>query len=59
MSTEEDLIRSTTRAIASTVRDVPPLRLDPAGGELGSRARGLRRGQSSGRNSGRSSGRRQ
>jgi hypothetical protein len=51
MSTEEDLIRSTTRAIASTVRDVPPLRLDPAGDELGSRARGLRRGRSGGRSS--------
>ena len=32
MSREEDLIRSTTRAIASTVREVPPLRLEPAAG---------------------------
>ena len=34
MSREEDLIRSTTRAIASTVREVPPLRLEPAADEL-------------------------
>ena len=30
MSREEDLIRSTTHALASTVRDVPPLRLEAA-----------------------------
>jgi hypothetical protein len=30
MSREEDLIRSTTRAIASTVREVPPLQLERA-----------------------------
>jgi hypothetical protein len=29
MTKPEDLVRSTTRAIASTVRDVPPLRLTP------------------------------
>lgn len=33
MSREEDLIRSTTQAIASSVREVPPLRLEPAPGE--------------------------
>ena len=43
MSREEDLIRSTTQAIASTVREVPPLRLDPAAGELRSPARAPRR----------------
>jgi len=43
MSREEDLIRSTTRAIASTVREVPPLRLEPAAGELRPPARALRR----------------
>jgi hypothetical protein len=43
MSREEDLIRSTTRAIASTVREVPPLRLEPAAGELRSPARAPRR----------------
>jgi hypothetical protein len=43
MSREEDLIRSTTRAIASTVREVPPLRLEPAGDELRSPARAPRR----------------
>jgi hypothetical protein len=37
----EDLIRSTTRAVASTVRDVPPLHLDPAGDELQGPAHGL------------------
>lgn len=48
MTEPEDLVRSTTRAIASTVRDVPPLRLDPAEGRLlpfapvGRRARRLR-----------------
>ena len=30
MTRAEDLVRATTRAIASTVRDVPPLRLAPA-----------------------------
>ena len=30
MTEPQDLVRSTTRAIASTVRDVPPLRLAPA-----------------------------
>jgi len=34
MSREEELVRSTTRAIASAVREVPPLRLELAGGEL-------------------------
>ena len=43
MSREEDLIRSTTHAIASTVRDVPPLNLDTAADELRSRTRGPRR----------------
>ena len=33
MSREEDAIRATTRAIAATVRDVPPLELEPAPGE--------------------------
>jgi hypothetical protein len=35
----EELVRSTTRAIASTVRDVPPLRLEQAPEELRSPAR--------------------
>jgi len=35
----EDLVRSTTRAIASTVGDVPPLRLEQAPGPLRSPAR--------------------
>ncbi len=43
MSREEDAIRATTRAIAATVRDVPPLRLEPAPGELHSSGRGSRR----------------
>ena len=43
MSRAEDLIRSTTHAIASTVREVPPLRLEPAPGELGFPARAPRR----------------
>jgi hypothetical protein len=43
MSREEDLIRSTTRAIASTVREVPPLRLEPAPDELRSPPRTPRR----------------
>jgi hypothetical protein len=43
MSREEDLIRSTTHAIASTVREVPPLRLEPAPNKLRSPSRGPRR----------------
>jgi hypothetical protein len=43
MSREEELIRSTTQAIASTVREVPPLRLEPAADELRSPARAPRR----------------
>ena len=43
MSREEDAVRATTRAIAATVRDVPPLRLEPAPGELRSPGRGPRR----------------
>jgi hypothetical protein len=42
MSREEDLIRSTTRAIASTIREVPPLQLESATEELGSLARAPR-----------------
>ena len=45
MSREVDVIRATTRAIAATVRAVPPLELDPAPGELSSpwrRPRGRR-----------------
>ena len=34
MTEPEDLVRSTTRAIASTVREVPPLRLTPARGDV-------------------------
>ncbi len=45
MSREEDLIRSTTHAIASTVREVPPLRLEEAPDELRSPARAPRRGR--------------
>jgi hypothetical protein len=43
MSREEELIRATTRAIASTVREVPPLRLEPAPDELRFQARAPRR----------------
>ena len=43
MSREEDLIRSTTRAIASTVHEVPPLRLEPGTDELWSPERAPRR----------------
>ncbi len=43
MSREEDAVRATTRAIAATVRDVPPLRLEPAPGEPHSPGRGPRR----------------
>ncbi len=42
MSPEEDIIRSATRAIASTVREVPPLRLELAGDELRPAARAPR-----------------
>jgi hypothetical protein len=49
VSREEDLIRSTTHAIASTVREVPPLRLEPAGDELWSPARAPRRARGNGR----------
>jgi hypothetical protein len=45
VSREEDLIRSTTHAIASTVREVPPLRLEPAAEELRSPAHAPRRGR--------------
>ena len=45
MSREEDLIRSTTHAIASTVREVPPLRLEEAPDELRYPARAPRRGR--------------
>jgi hypothetical protein len=55
MSNEEDLIRSTTRAIASTVHEVPPLRLEPAADELGMAGRVLRRG-AGGRAGGRAGG---
>jgi hypothetical protein len=47
MSREEEAIRATTRVIAATVRDVPPLRLEPAPDELwfpGQRPRRARRG---------------
>jgi hypothetical protein len=43
MTRAEEAIRATTRAIAATVRDVPPLDLEPAPGELWSPARGRRR----------------
>ena len=43
MSREEDLIRSTTHAIASTVSKVPPLRLELATDEMRSPARVPRR----------------
>jgi hypothetical protein len=43
MSREEDAVRATTRAIAATVREVPPLELTPAPGELWSPRRGTRR----------------
>jgi hypothetical protein len=43
MSREEDLIRSTTHSIASTVREVPPLRLEAATDGRGSRVRAPRR----------------
>ena len=41
MTRAEDLVRSTTQAIASTVQDVPPLALEPAPDEL--RSHGHRR----------------
>ena len=43
MSREEDAVRATTRAIAATVREVPPLRLEPAQEALWSPGRGPRR----------------
>jgi hypothetical protein len=43
MSREEDAVRATTRAIAATVREVPPLRLEPAPGTLRSPRRAPRR----------------
>jgi len=49
MSREEDAIRATTRAIAATVRDVPPLELGPATGELWSPGRAPRRPRRRGR----------
>jgi hypothetical protein len=48
MSREEDLIRSTTHAIASAVRDVPPLRLEQAPDELRAQARAPRRAHGGG-----------
>jgi hypothetical protein len=45
MSREEDAIRATTRAIAAAVREVPPLVLEPAPGELHSPGRTARRGR--------------
>ena len=42
MTREEEAIRATTRAIAATVRDVPPLQLEPAPGELWSPGRAPR-----------------
>ena len=45
MSREEELIRSTTRAIASAVREVPPLRLEAAADEL--RSPGISKAQQS------------
>jgi len=53
MTREEELIRSTTRAIAASVREVPPLRLDAAADELGSRARTASGGGPDGRRGGR------
>jgi len=49
MSREEDLIRSTTHAIAATVREVPPLRLEPARNKPRFPARAPRRHRDSGR----------
>jgi hypothetical protein len=49
MSREEDLIRSTTHAIASAVREVPPLRLEPAPDAPRSRIRAGRRPRAGGR----------
>ncbi len=49
MSREEDLIRSTTRAIASTVREVPPLQLERATDQLGAEARAPRYPRGGGR----------
>jgi hypothetical protein len=47
MTREEELIRSTTHAIASSVREVPPLRLEPAADEQRSPARAPRRARGS------------
>ena len=49
MSREEDLIRSTTHAIASTVSEVPPLRLERAVDSTLSPARTPRRARGGGR----------
>jgi len=49
MSREEDAIRATTRAIAATVREVPPLELEPTPGELWSPVRRPRGGRPGGR----------
>jgi hypothetical protein len=49
MSREEDAVRAVTRAIAATVREVPPLDLEPAPGTLWSPGRGARRGRPGGR----------
>jgi hypothetical protein len=48
MSREEDAIRATTRAIAATVRDVPPLDLEPGPGKRWSSGRGPRRARGGG-----------
>lgn len=49
MSRAEDLVRSTTHAIASTVCEVPSLRLEPATNELRIQARSSRRLSGAGR----------
>ena len=49
MSREEDLIRSTTHAIASTVSEVPPLRLERAVDSTLPPARTPRRARGGGR----------
>ena len=48
MSREEEAIRATTRAIAATVREVPPLKLEPAPGEPWSPGHGPRHGRRGG-----------
>jgi hypothetical protein len=45
MSTTEERARAAMRAIAGTVHDAPPLRLEPAAGELRSPVRAPRRGR--------------